>query len=80
MVGATRSSLVTLAILLHAGMATAYSISIQEVSCGSGPSCSYLPSDILEVDVVLDTEGHLSRPFAHIPLLDLENTHSFVRQ
>jgi hypothetical protein len=53
----TRSILLILVALLYTATATAYTISIQEASCGSGPSCSYLPSDILEVDVVLDTEG-----------------------
>jgi hypothetical protein len=53
----TKSLLPMLAVLAYAGTASALSVTAEEQSSGSGPDGSYQSSDLLEIDVIIDTEG-----------------------
>jgi hypothetical protein len=53
----TKAILLLFAALFYAGTASAVAIIVDEVSTGSGVSGSYFPSDIVEVDILIDTES-----------------------
>jgi hypothetical protein len=53
----TKALLLLLAALFYAGTASAVSISVVETSAGTGIDGSYYPTDIVTVDIVIDTEG-----------------------
>ena len=65
-----RAILMILAALLYAGTASAYSITAVETSMGSGASGSYLPTDMVVVDIVVDSQPDPLYGFAFLVEFD----------